>query len=247
MVNHAVRADWCAHIALSDDKTGWTLRVPLVLTLLALAALLFLAVSTPQREGFLAAKLCHLEELGASEVVLVGQHHQIILIKRLIIGRSSLTLSLLSLLARALSISVGVLLTSPTLTSLTLSALATLLSTSVTTSTGRRGVAIVYWLMGCSWMSLSTMSRRLMGRLCTVRARVSRGSSMRSLVTSWHHIMSLRVTAMTGSRLSVLRLGRVSAGPSATTVLTMSTSAAWVGFVGVGVALRALTFVIRRG
>ena len=98
VVNHAVRADWCAHIALSDDKTGWTLRVPLVLTLLALAALLFLAVSTPQREGFLAAKLCHLEELGASEVVLVGQHHQIILIKRLVIGRSSFTLSLLSLL-----------------------------------------------------------------------------------------------------------------------------------------------------
>ena len=51
MIDHAIGADGCAHVAhvaLSDHEAGRALREPLVLALLALAALLFLAVSTPQ-------------------------------------------------------------------------------------------------------------------------------------------------------------------------------------------------------
>lgn len=48
MIDHAIGADGCAHVALSNHEAGRALREPLVLALLALAALLFLAVSTPQ-------------------------------------------------------------------------------------------------------------------------------------------------------------------------------------------------------
>lgn len=249
VVNHAIGADRCTHVALSNDEAGRALREPVVATLLALAALLFLTVSAPQRKGLLAAKLCHLEELGAREVVILSQHHHVILIKMLVISSSSLTLLSLLLSTRGLSIGMRLLLASPTLTSLALAtlaltALATLLSPSVTTtSTGGRSVTVVHWLVG-SWMGLSAVSRGGVSRLGAVGAGVSRGL-MRSLVTGWQHIASVRLTAMTGSRLRMHRLSRMSAGPSATTAsaLSMSTSAARVGLVSIGVTLRALIIV----
>lgn len=80
MVDHAIGADWGAHIALSYDETWWALWEPLFLTLLTILAFLLLSVATPERQWLFAALLVLLEELGASEFftihrlnLLVGQ------------------------------------------------------------------------------------------------------------------------------------------------------------------------------
>ena len=49
VVDHALRANWGAHIALSDQEAGWTLWIPLVFTLLAIVALLGLSAAPPER------------------------------------------------------------------------------------------------------------------------------------------------------------------------------------------------------
>ncbi len=231
--NHAVWADWCTHIALSHNKAGWALRVPLVLALLALAALLLLAVSTPQRKRLLATKLCYLEELGAGQIIMMAHD---VTMKRLVVGGSSLALSLLSLSSWSLSSGRRLLASSALATlTLTVTALATLLSASVTTSTRGRSVTIVYRLLS-NGMATSAMSRGSMCRLRTVRASVT-----------WHLIANVGTTAVVRSRLGVHRLSRVSAGPSAATALTMGSSASRVRIISVGVALRALLIIIGAG
>ena len=48
MIYHAIRADWCAHITLSDYEAWWALREPLFLALLAALALFTLSIATPE-------------------------------------------------------------------------------------------------------------------------------------------------------------------------------------------------------
>ena len=55
MIYHTVRANWCAHIALSDYEAGWALREPLFLAFLAALALFTLAIATPEGKWLLAA------------------------------------------------------------------------------------------------------------------------------------------------------------------------------------------------
>ena len=88
MVDHAVGANWGAHIALRDCKRGRALGVPTIFTFLAVMTLFVLSVSTPQRQRLFAADIRLLEEFGAGEVtknIGVGQTLDRFL-KRLIIG-----------------------------------------------------------------------------------------------------------------------------------------------------------------
>lgn len=68
VVNGAVGAHRRTHVALSHRETGRALREPLFFALLAVAARLFLAVASPQRERFLAADRGLFKELRAREV-----------------------------------------------------------------------------------------------------------------------------------------------------------------------------------
>ena len=103
MINHAIWANWCAHIALSDYKARWALWEPLFLTLLTILAFLTLSISTPEGKWLFAAFILLLEELGASEIVqicrrldlLVGQRKLLLLSSPL---SSALTLAWLLLL-----------------------------------------------------------------------------------------------------------------------------------------------------
>ena len=85
MVNCALRAHGGAHVALGDCEAGRALGEPLVLALLAVAALLFLSVASPQRKRFLASKLRLLKELRAGEVLVEGLHVELVVV---VLGRS---------------------------------------------------------------------------------------------------------------------------------------------------------------
>ena len=65
VINHAIWAHRGAHVTLSDNKAWWALRVPLILALLTLMALLILAVSSPERQRLLTSVVSLLKELGA--------------------------------------------------------------------------------------------------------------------------------------------------------------------------------------
>mgnify|MGYP001482547601 CR=1 FL=1 len=65
VVYGAIWANWGANITVSDYKAGGTLWVPFLGALLAVAASLLLAISSPQREWLLAAFVRFLKELGA--------------------------------------------------------------------------------------------------------------------------------------------------------------------------------------
>lgn len=70
VVDHAIGAHRSTDIALCDDEGRRARRVPLVLALLTIAALLGLAVAPPERKGLLAAHLGLLEELGAVQLIM---------------------------------------------------------------------------------------------------------------------------------------------------------------------------------
>ena len=159
-----------------------------------------------------------------------------------------------------LVISLGLTLASPkllarlALTTLSLAALATLLTALVATGARRRSVSIMllHWAVSCSAM-LTTMSRCRMHWLSAIRAGEMAGirsHSMRSLLMDRHHLVGLRMatmargSAMNGSLLGVTRLlSMLSTGPSSSLTTTMCLSTATVRVVGVGI-LRAFLFVV---
>ena len=48
MVDHALWANWGTYIALSDKEAWWTVRIPLLFTLLAIVALFRLTTASPE-------------------------------------------------------------------------------------------------------------------------------------------------------------------------------------------------------
>lgn len=72
VVNHTIRAHWCTHVALSNDKARWALREPLLFAFLAILALFLLTIATPERKRLFASFIILLEELRAGIVIFDG-------------------------------------------------------------------------------------------------------------------------------------------------------------------------------
>ena len=70
MVDHTLRANWGAYIALSDKEAWWTFGIPLLFTLLAIVALIGLTTASPESKWLFTAILLLFEELWACEIII---------------------------------------------------------------------------------------------------------------------------------------------------------------------------------
>lgn len=156
VINLVVWADRGAHIALCDHEGRRALRVPLLLTLLAIMALLVLSIASPEGKRLFTAKFSLFEEFGAGKATAAAVYLMVQHMLRLVISRLTST-SLLALLTSLLSLglasalftwlfrllSLTTLLASFSCATLLLLAVSMTLGSSVATGTGRGGMAIV--------------------------------------------------------------------------------------------------------
>lgn len=193
VVDEVVGADRGANVALSDDEGRRALRVPLVLTLLAVMALLVLAIASPEGKRLLAAKLGLFKELRAG-VFAISSWHLVVkgaLFDFIVSSRASrsalVTTSWLSW--GSLPFLRRLLLLKTTLvpgTTLLLLAVSTTLASTVSASAGRGSMSVMcQGLFVHRWRGVSTMARSwALVVLCrghwmtTVRAGMHRCSCM---------------------------------------------------------------------
>lgn len=157
VVDHAFGADRSTHVTLRHNEARWANWEPLLFAFLAVLALLFLAITSPERQRFFTSSLCVFKELWTFKIVFdfimsVSMSHHI---NELIVGgglRSAMLLSSLFSLSSALVSTTLFTLTSLSgLLSLALSTSALSITMSlflVATGTGRRSMSIVHWLTG---------------------------------------------------------------------------------------------------